>query len=149
MRVKKKYQLRDYKLIQYIILQTNITRTVWQTARRISDEILGVKGLSKGKDLQHAKKWTLGWIIYNVQDGVYFSIEMHVLRFENKLNEEVCSGFIFANLFNSLYISMRLWWNILMANLATNFQDLVAKVKNVVTLAPVLGAIWRPLKCYK
>ena len=51
MRVKKKYQLRDYKLIQYIILQTNITRTVWQTARRISDEILGVKGLSKGKDL--------------------------------------------------------------------------------------------------
>ena len=48
---KKKYQLRDYKLIQYIILQTNITRTVWQTARRISDEILGVKGLSKGKDL--------------------------------------------------------------------------------------------------
>ena len=45
------YQLRDYKLIQYIILQTNITRTVWQTARRISDEILGVKGLSKGKDL--------------------------------------------------------------------------------------------------
>ena len=45
------YQLRDYKLIQYIILQTNITRTVWQTARRISDEILGVNGLSKGKDL--------------------------------------------------------------------------------------------------
>ena len=74
---------------------------------------------------------------------------MHVLRFGNKLNEEVCSGFIFANLFNSLYISMRLWWNILMANLATNFQDLVAKVKNVVTLAPVLGAIWRPLKCQK
>ena len=74
---------------------------------------------------------------------------MHVLRFGNKLNEEVCSGFIFANLFNSLYISMRLWWNILMANLATNFQDLVAKVKNVVTLAPVLGAIWRPLKCHK
>ena len=30
------------------------------------------------------------------------------------------------------------------ANLATNFQDLVAKVKNVVALAPVLGAISRP-----
>ena len=29
-------------------------------------------------------------------------------------------------------------------NLATNFQDLVAKVKNLVTLAPVLGAISRP-----
>ena len=26
---KEKYQLGDYKLIQYIILQTNITRTVW------------------------------------------------------------------------------------------------------------------------
>ena len=39
-----------------------------------------------------------------------------------------------------------LWWNILVANLATNFQDLVAKVKNLVALAPVLGAISRPVK---
>ena len=31
-------------------------------------------------------------------------IEMHVLHFGNKLNEEVCHGFIFANLFNSLYL---------------------------------------------
>ena len=31
-----------------------------------------------------------------------------------------------------------------MANLATNFQDLVAKVKNLGALAPVLGAISRP-----
>ena len=59
---------------------------------------------------------------------------MHVLRFENKLNEEVCRGFMFANLFNSP------------ANLATNFQDLVAKVKNLVTLAPLLGAISRPVE---
>ena len=28
--------------------------------------------------------------------------------------------------------------------MATNFQDLVAKVKNLVALAPVLGAILRP-----
>ena len=41
---KEKYQLGDYKLIQYQILQTNITRTVWQIVRRITDEILGVKG---------------------------------------------------------------------------------------------------------
>ena len=34
---------------------------------------------------------------------------------------------------------------ILVANLATNFQDLVAKVKNLVALAPVLGAILRPV----
>ena len=39
---------------------------------------------------------------------------------------------------------VRLWWNILVANLATNFQDLVAKVKNLIALAPVLGAISRP-----
>ena len=39
---------------------------------------------------------------------------------------------------------VRLWWNILVANLATNFQDLVAKVKNLVALVPVLGAISHP-----
>ena len=33
----------------------------------------------------------------------------------------------------------------LVANLATNFQDLVAKVENLVALAPVLGAISRPV----
>ena len=32
-------------LIQHQILQTNITRTIWQTVRRITNEILGVKGL--------------------------------------------------------------------------------------------------------
>ena len=41
---------------------------------------------------------------------------------------------------------MILWWSILVANLATNFQDLIAKVKNSVTLAPVLGAISCPVK---
>ena len=34
--------------------------------------------------------------------------------------------------------------NILVTNLATNFQDLVAKLKNLVALAPVLGTISRP-----
>ena len=34
---------------------------------------------------------------------------------------------------------------ILVANLATTFQDLVTKVKNLVVLAPVLGAISRPV----
>ena len=45
MRLKKLYQLGDYELIQYQILQTNITITVWETVRRITNEILGVKGL--------------------------------------------------------------------------------------------------------
>ena len=34
-------------MIQYQILQTNITRTVWQIVRRITNEILGVKRLSE------------------------------------------------------------------------------------------------------
>ena len=40
---KEKYQLGNNKLIQYQIFQTNITKTVWQTVRRITNEILGVK----------------------------------------------------------------------------------------------------------
>ena len=44
---EEKYKLGDYKLIQHQFLQTNITRTVWQTVRRISSEILGVKRLNK------------------------------------------------------------------------------------------------------
>ena len=44
MRIKKKFQLQDYKLIQYQIPQTNIRRTEWLTERRITHEILGVKG---------------------------------------------------------------------------------------------------------
>ena len=40
---KEKYKLGNNKLIQYQIFQTNITKTVWQTVRRITNEILGVK----------------------------------------------------------------------------------------------------------
>ena len=45
MRIKKNINWGS-KLIQYQILQTNITRTVRQTIRRIADEILGVQGLN-------------------------------------------------------------------------------------------------------
>ena len=41
---KEKYQIENYKLIKNQILQTNITRTVWQTVRKVTEEILGVKG---------------------------------------------------------------------------------------------------------
>ena len=40
---EEKYQLEDYKWIQYQILQTNIMRTAWLTVWRITCEILGVK----------------------------------------------------------------------------------------------------------
>ena len=33
-------------MVQYQILRTNITRTIWQTVRRIINEILGVKGFT-------------------------------------------------------------------------------------------------------
>ena len=48
---KERFQLGDYKLIQYQILQTNITRKVWQTVKRVTNEILGVKGLKKKHDI--------------------------------------------------------------------------------------------------
>ena len=44
---KEKYQSRDWQLIQYQILHSNNMRTVSEGVRRIADEILGVKGLSK------------------------------------------------------------------------------------------------------
>ena len=43
---KRKYQLDGYLLIQYQILRTNIARIILQIVRRISNEMLGVKGLS-------------------------------------------------------------------------------------------------------
>ena len=35
-------------MTQYQILQTNITGAIWPTVRRITYEILGVKGLTTG-----------------------------------------------------------------------------------------------------
>ena len=64
---------------------------------------------------------------------------MQVLHFGNKLDKEVCCGFIFTNLLTH-YIS----W----LGYDETFQDLVAKVKNLVTLAPVLGAISHPVLCW-
>ena len=42
MRTKKSI---NYQLIQYQILQNNIIRIIWQTVRRIANEIFRVKGL--------------------------------------------------------------------------------------------------------
>ena len=44
-RTTKKHWLKDCLLIQYHILQTNVMRIVRQTVRRITNEIVGVKGL--------------------------------------------------------------------------------------------------------
>lgn len=45
MKIKEKYQWRDYWLILYKFLQTRITRIIWQTEIRITDEISRVTGL--------------------------------------------------------------------------------------------------------
>ena len=42
---KEKYQSWDYQWIQYQILQTNIMKIIWQTVKRITNEILGVSEL--------------------------------------------------------------------------------------------------------
>ena len=47
---EEKCHLGDYWLIQYQILRANIIGIVWQTVRRIADEILGTKGIV-GQDL--------------------------------------------------------------------------------------------------
>ena len=44
MRMKKNTSLRIFWFIQYQILRNSIVRIVWQTVRRIFDEILSVKG---------------------------------------------------------------------------------------------------------
>ena len=43
-KMKTNINLLLYKLIQYQILRTNITRTEWLTVRRLAREILGVNG---------------------------------------------------------------------------------------------------------
>ena len=77
-----------------------------------------------------------------------FTFEIvHVLHFGNGLNVLTLTRgtLLQIYLYKSSRITLgRVWLEILVANLATNFQDLVAKVKNLVALVPVLGAILRP-----
>ena len=48
MRIKKNINnLEDCWLIQNQILQTQIIKIIWQAVRRITNEILGVKGLRR------------------------------------------------------------------------------------------------------
>ena len=45
MKMKKNINQGNYKLIRSYILRTNITKVMWQTERRITNQIVGVKGL--------------------------------------------------------------------------------------------------------
>ena len=87
---KERYKLGTYKLIQYQILQINIISTciLWQTVRRIANEILGVKGLSgvfyqrTGTCIEqssHHSPWVTAWYrfdctsIFDIQTKIQVS----------------------------------------------------------------------------
>ena len=52
-RIKRKYQKVDYYVIQYQILRSTIITIVLQTVRRVTNLILGVKGLISGFSFSH------------------------------------------------------------------------------------------------
>ena len=67
---------------------------------------------------------------------------MRVVRFATE-RESLPQIYVWKSSLFSLSLS-KVWWSIITANLATTFQDLVAKVKSLVVPAPVLGAMSRP-----
>ena len=93
--IKEKYQLGDYKLIQNQILQTNIIRTVWQTVRRITNEILGVKGLR----------------CYTTVEVLYQSDWWKLIDKESKQVQEVqeCLSVVFLNVTEVSCLARALW----------------------------------------
>ena len=52
-------------MIQWQILQTNIMRIVWQTVRRITNEILGVKGLTLLLPSSKHQSFFLSFILFS------------------------------------------------------------------------------------
>lgn len=53
----KSYQLGDYRLIQYLIPRTDVISNVRQTVGRITEQILGVKGLTTCKSIQNHRNY--------------------------------------------------------------------------------------------
>ena len=66
-------------MIQYRILQMNTTRTVWQTVRRITDEILGVKGLA----LAGWVTWLDYRLIKSINNKSYFVLSLLIILLIN------------------------------------------------------------------
>ena len=61
MRIKKNINYRIMLMNRCQILQTNIMRIVWQTVRRIANEILGVKGLKVLKLIFYVNDQQVSW----------------------------------------------------------------------------------------
>ncbi|RMX50549.1 hypothetical protein pdam_00008766, partial [Pocillopora damicornis] len=77
---KERYQFGEYWLIQFQILQTNITEIVWQTIRRITNEILGVKGQNFSLQYQYNIKQTSYENKEKYQLGDYKIIQYQILQ---------------------------------------------------------------------
>ena len=98
-----------------------------------------------------ATKRTPEWVIYNLKGYlnprwrlVTIDLRSKSAAFWKRANQGTLLQ-IYLYKSSTITRSLRkVWLEILVAKLATNFQDLVAKAKNLVALAPVLGAILRP-----
>ena len=99
-----------------------------------------------------ATKRTLEWVIYNVKGYLnprwgLVTIDLHSKSCMCCVLEMSLTRNFDIYLYKSSTITRSLGkvpLEILVTNLATNFLDLVAKAKNLVALAPVLGAILLP-----
>ena len=63
-------------MIQYQILQIDIIRIVWQTVGRITNEILGVKGLKQ--TFVHIKALIHGMFLFNNLFAHHNTCEFHL-----------------------------------------------------------------------
>ena len=86
-------------MIQYQILQTNITKTVWQTVTRITNENLGVKGLRTKRvickvqlsvSLMHCDHILMSSVIYYKTDpGQYGISSFYTIKKQKKRNGDI------------------------------------------------------------
>ena len=72
---REKYPLGEYKLIHYQIHRPSIIKNLWQTVRRNTHVILGVKVQYNGNDLTKYSKWHCYYSIENDRSLVETSWE--------------------------------------------------------------------------
>ena len=95
-RIKKKYQLGNWLLIQYQILQTNIIEIVWQTVRRINNGILDhvldclEKSLYPNQTFNYLCKNIINWELKKWWDFIFLlcftSVKFFWLRWCNLMH---------------------------------------------------------------
>ena len=104
-------------------------------------------------DSHDAIKRTLEWVRYNVKG--YLNLRWRLVTIDLRSKLCMCSVLdtvltknfaadLSLQTFNTRSLG-KVWLEILVTNLTTYFHNLVAKVKNLVPLAPILGAILCPV----